>query len=147
MKKLFLAMAAIAAFAFVGCSKDDGDVTPSTENLVGTWQLYMEADEIIEDVESYGYIEQLIFKPDNTVELIQKEEYNGQWHTHGDLGSYKISGNKLTLYYPSREDQKDEKPVEEYIIEKLTAEELILAYEIEERGEIGVERYGYKRIK
>ena len=145
MKKLFLAMAAIAVFAFVGCSKDDGGVTPSTENIAGTWEVYKIYEEYdgekAVDTEwgvQYGFRWLLKLNKDNSFEEIMMEEYNGTWDTDTESGTYKISGNTLQLTYVSGD-------VDEWIVEKLTASELVLLDE--HQGYDEKDRLYFKRIE
>ena len=127
-------MCAAALLLFSACSKDDDKDASEMSSaeissmIVGTWQTIQE--EWIEqadggkysDVENYdeeGIKETMTFNSDKTWTYYVKEYDDNDEDT--DTGKWRIENNTLILY----DDESDE----EWVIEKLTKDELILRSE------------------
>ena len=134
------------ALMWSGCSKDDdGERGIDARDLIGKWELYMEYDADMDDWDDE-------FGEEAGCIVISEyhEDGSGFW-TESDYPShelrcvpftYKVDGNMLRLYY----DDRGVEVVEEARIEKLTASELVLAYDYEIDGKNYTDKGYYKRI-
>ena len=150
MKKLFFSVCAASLLLFSACSKDDDkDVSEMSSAeissmIVGTWQSIQEewSDQVdgekdsgVDNYDEIGIKETMTFNSDKTwTSWTYEIEYD---ITHEDTGKWRIENNALILY----DDESDE----EWVIEKLTKDELILCYEIDEEDEYWFERLYLKR--
>ena len=93
MKKLLLMVAAVAALAFTGCSKDKDNA----ESLVGTvWEFYEEYDE--GDYHSY-YSAQLHFTTSNDVKITEKyNDYEGRDRVETAMAKYSYNHPAVVIY-------------------------------------------------
>ena len=146
MKKLFFSVCAASLLLFSACSKDDDkDVSEMSSEeissmIIGTWQIIQ--DEWIDQIEGEegSGVDKFAegefswtFNSDHScierdIESDETDEYTGKW---------RIENNTLIIY----DDESDE----EWVIEKLTKDELILCYEIDEEDEYWFERLYLKR--
>ena len=144
MKKLFFSVCAASLLLFSACSKDDDkDVSEMSSAeissmIVGTWQIIQ--DEWIDQIEgeegsgvdkfAEGELtwtlnsDHSCIERERDIESDETDEYTGKW---------RIENNTLIIYD------------EEWVIEKLTKDELILCYEIDEEDEYWFERLYLKR--
>ena len=91
-QKIILLMALIAAtITFSACSSDDDDDNVSTSSLVGKW--YAEDD---------GYGCEFQFNANGTLTYIETM-LDAPTSKVRDSGTYKLDGNKLTLYWAKSE--------------------------------------------
>lgn len=91
-QKIILLMALIAAtITFSACSSDDDDDKVSTSSLVGKW--YAEDD---------GYGCEFQFNANGTLTYIETM-LDAPTSKVRDSGTYKLDGNKLTLYWAKSE--------------------------------------------
>lgn len=91
-QKIILLMALIAAtITFSACSSDDDDDKISTSSLVGKWYA-----------EDEGYGCEFQFNADGTLTYIETM-LDAPTSKVRDSGTYKIDGNKLTLYWAKSE--------------------------------------------
>lgn len=99
MKRYFSFLIAASLFLFVlSCSDDGGSSGPTTDEITGTW--LMQTYEVKaggqssgeEDVSGVGW--EMTFNTDGTYEGILYDATTG--YIDGE-GTYKLSGNKLTL--------------------------------------------------
>lgn len=143
MKRIFLFLCCAAALSWSGCSKDDDDNSVDLSQLVGTWELtkdydgeYNKWDE--EWGEEFGYIWTIEFRADGTAK------------THSEVPDYS-SDREYTYTVASKmltmTDLKDPDYPEIIRIDKLTASELVLAYDYEgEDGKTYTDKEYYKRV-
>ena len=143
MKKLFFSVCAASLLLFSACSKDDKDVSEmsSTEissMIVGTWQIIQ--DEWIDQIEGEEgsgvdkFAEgELTWTFNSDHSCIERERDIESDETDEYTGSWRIENNTLIIFS------------EEWVIEKLTKDELILCYEIDEEDEYWFERLYLKR--
>ena len=119
------------AATVVSCSKKEDTVNVSKGNLVGTWEVYKEIDK--EDGEmdvddewgsNYGLIWAFEFRSDNTGVETWKDHYDGTWYTDEYYFTYTLNGNTLRIKYYD----EDEYYYENYTIEKLTSNQLVLTW-------------------
>ena len=150
MKKLFFSVCAASLLLFSACSKDDDkDVSEMSSEeissmIVGTWQSIQEewSDQVdgekdsgVENYDEIGIKETMTFNSDKTWTLWTYEiEYD---ITHEDAGKWRIENNALILY----DDESDE----EWVIEKLTKDELILRFEEREGDDYYSDKWYLKR--
>ena len=150
MKKLFFSVCAASLLLFSACSKDDDkDVSEMSSEeissmIVGTWQSIQEewSDQVdgekdsgVENYDEIGIKETMTFNSDKTWTLWTYEiEYD---ITHEDTGKWRIENNALILY----DDESDE----EWVIEKLTKDELILRFEEREGDDYYSDKWYLKR--
>ena len=150
MKKLFFSVCAVSLLLFSACSKDDDkDVSEMSSEeissmIVGTWQSIQEewSDQVdgekdsgVENYDEIGIKETMTFNSDKTWTLWTYEiEYD---ITHEDTGKWRIENNALILY----DDESDE----EWVIEKLTKDELILRFEEREGDDYYSDKWYLKR--
>ena len=143
-------MCAAALLLFSACSKDDDkDVSEMSSAeissmIVGTWQSIQEewSDQVdgekdsgVENYDEIGIKETMTFNSDKTWTLWTYEiEYD---ITHEDTGKWRIENNALILY----DDESDE----EWVIEKLTKDELILRFEEREGDDYYSDKWYLKR--
>ena len=91
-QKIILLMALIAAtITFSACSSDDDDDKVSTSSLVGKWYA-----------EDEGYGCEFQFNADGTLTYIETM-LDAPTSKVRDSGTYKLDGNKLTLYWAKSE--------------------------------------------
>ena len=143
MKKLFFSVCAASLLLFSACSKDDKDVSEmsSTEissMIVGTWQIIQ--DEWIDQIEGEEGSDvdkfaegELTWTFNSDHSCIERERDIESDETDEYTGSWRIENNTLIIFS------------EEWVIEKLTKDELILCYEIDEEDEYWFERLYLKR--
>ena len=143
MKKLFFSVCAASLLLFSACSKDDKDVSEmsSTEissMIVGTWQIIQ--DEWIDQIEGEEGSDvdkfaegELTWTSNSDHSCIERERDIESDKTDEYTGSWRIENNTLIIFS------------EEWVIEKLTKDELILCYEIDEEDEYWFERLYLKR--
>ena len=136
-------MCAASLLLFSACSKDDKDVSEmsSTEissMIVGTWQIIQ--DEWIDQIEGEEgsgvdkFAEgELTWTFNSDHSCIERERDIESDETDEYTGSWRIENNTLIIFS------------EEWVIEKLTKDELILCYEIDEEDEYWFERLYLKR--
>ena len=150
MKKLFFSVCAASLLLFSACSKDDDkDVSEMSSAeissmIVGTWQSIQEewSDQVdgekdsgVDNYDEIGIKETMTFNSDKTwTSWTYEIEYD---ITHEDTGKWRIENNALILY----DDESDE----EWVIEKLTKDELILSQEEREEDYYWFERWYLKR--
>ncbi len=135
------ACAAVCALAVISCSSDD-DGSIDAASLIGRWELYKEYD---------GDIDEWDYDFGEGIDLwITEFRADGSCIYYDDNGmveekeKYKLDGNILTFYF---EDPAEDG--ESCRIEKLTASELVLAYDYyidETNGKHCTDREFYKRI-
>jgi hypothetical protein len=106
MKKLIYALLTLTLVAFVGCKKDDAkqlDVT--TDNLIGTWEIYKTYDkEDGWDTEygaKYGYQWQITFRSNGTGTSVEIDEDG----TDEQDFTYTVANGTIKLSYGGYTDQ------------------------------------------
>lgn len=127
MKRLFTLLLFGAALTWSGCSKDDDD-TVDLAQLPGTWETTKEYDQEFNEWDyefgaEYGYIATKEFRADGTC-TFREEVVEDQYISEMDF-TYVVESNILTI----KEEGYDYS--ESARIEKLTASELVLAYDYE----------------
>ena len=147
MKRYLLLLFCATALILCGCSKDDerGGGIIDARDLIGKWELYMEYDA------DYGEWDDEFGEEAGCIVINEYHEDGSGFWTESDYPShilryvpftYKVDGNMLRLYY----DDRGVEEVEEARIEKLTASELVLAYDYEIDGKNYTDKGYYKRI-
>ena len=144
MKKLFFSVCAASLLLFSACSKDDDKDASEMSSaeissmIIGTWQIIQEEWSYKEDGEKDSGVDKyaegewtLTFNSDKTYTETEIEIASGE--TDEYTGSWRIENNTLIIFS------------EEWVIEKLTKDELILCYEIDEEDEYWFERLYLKR--
>ena len=152
MKKLFFSVCAASLLLFSACSKDDDkDVSEMSSEeissmIVGTWQSIQEewSDQVdgekdsgVDNYDEIGIKETMTFNSDKTWTLWTAYEEDDIPDEDTDTGKWRIENNALILY----DDESDE----EWVIEKLTKDELILSQEEREEDYYWFERWYLKR--
>lgn len=143
MKRLFTLLLFAAALTWSGCSKDDDD-TVDLARLVGTWETTKEYDQEYDEWYSefgaeFGHISTKEFRADGTC-TFRKELVEDQ-RTYETNLIYTVESNIVTF----KEEGYDYS--ESARIEKLTASELVLAYDYEgDDGRSCTDKEYYKRI-
>lgn len=127
MKRLFTLLLFATALTWSGCSKDDDD-TVDLARLVGTWETTKEYDQEYDEWDSefgaeFGYISTKEFRADGTC-TFREEVVEDQYISEMDF-TYVVESNILTI------TEIDYDYSESARIEKLTASELVLAYDYE----------------
>lgn len=137
MKKALLILFCATAFIWGGCSDDDESAF-DTANLIGKWECYKYYDEEYDEWD-YEFGEgvdlfRLNFREDGIC-VITDDYSSDEFH-------YKLEGKKILLYDSSHPDE-----TEEIRINKLTASELVLAYDyIGDNGRNYTDKEYFKRI-
>ncbi len=152
MKKLFFSVCAASLLLFSACSKDDDkDVSEMSSAeissmIVGTWQTVQDEwieqegdwkDSGVDNYDEIGIKETMTFNSDKTWTLWTAYEEDDIPDEDTDTGKWRIENNALILY----DDESDE----EWVIEKLTKDELILSQEEREEDYYWFERWYLKR--
>ena len=152
MKKLFFSVCAASLLLFSACSKDDDkDVSEMSSEeissmIVGTWQTVQDEwieqegdwkDSGVDNYDEIGIKETMTFNSDKTWTLWTAYEEDDIPDEDTDTGKWRIENNALILY----DDESDE----EWVIEKLTKDELILSQEEREEDYYWFERWYLKR--
>ena len=127
MKRLFTLLLFGAALTWGGCSKDHDD-TVDLAQLPGTWETTKEYDQEFNEWDyefgaEYGYIATKEFRADGTCTF--REELVEDQRTYETNHIYTVESNILTI----KEEGYDYSGSAR--IEKLTASELVLAYDYE----------------
>ena len=145
-------MCAASLLLFSACSKDDDkDVSEMSSAeissmIVGTWQTIQEEwieqggnweDSGVDNYDEIGIKETMTFNSDKTWTLWTAYEEDDIPDEDTDTGKWRIENNALILY----DDESDE----EWVIEKLTKDELILSQEEREEDYYWFERWYLKR--
>ena len=119
MKKFVFALAAVAAIAFAGCSKEDdggkdeggkNDGVVETSLLVGTWEAYKATDSWVEDGQTYNeetpyganttHTATLTFTAETVVWVSgYYDEDTGEWEYSGEdeTDPYSVTGDSLKI--------------------------------------------------
>ncbi len=133
MKKLIYALLTLTLVAFVGCKKDDAkqlDVT--TDNLIGTWEIYKTYDkEDGWDTEygaKYGYQWQITFRSNGTGTSVEIDEDG----TYEEDFTYTVANGTIKLSFSGYTEQIK--------VKSLTQKELVTI------DEDGHSQY-FKRVK
>ena len=143
MKRIFLFLCCAAALSWSGCSKDNDDNTVDLTQLVGTWELTKDYDSEDDTWDEewgaeFGYVSIIEFRGNGTV----KTHYEETDYSSDREYTYTIESNMLTITDPEDPDYP-----EIIRIEKLTASELVFAYDYEgEDGKTYTDKEYYKRI-
>lgn len=110
MKKLLLLLL-ILPLAFVACSDDDDDNADYTDKIVGTWYIKsVTLKSVVKNDNAAGDLKKMIENEyGNEAELVEKDQLtfgadNSVIQNDVDntprVGTYKLSGNKLTIKLP-----------------------------------------------
>ena len=152
MKKLFFSVCAASLLLFSACSKDDDKDASEMSSaeissmIVGTWQTVQDEwieqegdwkDSGVDNYDEIGIKETMTFNSDKTWTLWTAYEEDDIPDEDTDTGKWRIENNTLILY----DDESDE----EWVIEKLTKDELILSQEEREEDYYWFERWYLKR--
>lgn len=145
MKKSYVIMMAlllVSAVGFTGCSDDDeGGVSSSA--LLGRWQSTYEYAYEVEGgettpLEDGPYMdEEMTFYDDGTMYWYDQNE------TDGVYCDWRVSGNKL--YLTDYED--GEAYTDEYVIESLSSDELVVSYTERDGDYMLYDRTTYRRVE
>ena len=88
MSLLTIIMVAFMSVGFAACSKSDDDPIDDGKGIVGTWYLYMTERTVAWKFESNG-----------KCLYTEWEKNSSEDWTYAETGTWKISGNKLTIRY------------------------------------------------
>lgn len=144
MKRFLILLLCAAVFVLNSCSKDDDNPPIDTANLIGKWELYKDYD-AYSDFWDYEYGEgidfyQLEFRSGGVC-IETDSDYYGNPRPSEEL-RYKLESTALYIY----EENEDPYDAEKARIEKLTASELVLAYDYTKDGHKYTDKEYYKRI-
>lgn len=89
MKKIIFCLVALMSIIMLhSCNKNE----TSGPSIVGVW-------EIREVYEDYEWYDQVIFGADGFFTNNGGEFYEGEWSHDTDKGTYKVKGDKITIYW------------------------------------------------
>ena len=159
MKKFIFALAAVAAVAFAGCSKENeeeqtGSQLSETENrLVGKWEVYkVESEEHWAGQTYYGEEEYgsnaenrnvTTFERNRkgTIETWYRRDYTNGWEKNPtERFTWSLSGNVLTIAY-------DDGGYDRAEVKTLTDDRLVLVIEYAEDDWRMIDNVYYNKVK
>ena len=95
MKKILLCAMLLVGMLGVSCSDSDDGGGVAHEQLIGTWDCYLETY-----TDADGYVEEYSYEPGESYVVFTRDEvtmYDDQDVMNGNAAEYKIKGNKLYI--------------------------------------------------